>query len=144
MLKPRLTQPLLEAIESALNSALAGEGFHGGDFDGQNPEHFQRALEWVQAKLERQLWCREWLPTDPEHETTSVIPHPGRESDKVGQRTRSAARTPGASFSNLMKRPNVGVLLISSLLLLTVIAGCIRSKTTKLGRSWWIEFPTNK
>ena len=53
MLKPRLTRHLLEAIESALNSALAGEGFDGGDFDGQNPEHFQRALEWVQAKLER-------------------------------------------------------------------------------------------
>lgn len=43
-----------------------------------------------------------------------------------------------------MKRPNVGVLLISSVLLLTMIAGCIRSKTTKLGRSWWIEFNTNK
>lgn len=58
MLKPRLTRHLLEAIESALNSALAGEGFDGGDFDGQDPEHFQRALEWVQAELERRSTTR--------------------------------------------------------------------------------------
>lgn len=46
----RLTKPLLDAIESALNSALAGEGWDGGDFDGQNPEHFERALEWVREQ----------------------------------------------------------------------------------------------
>lgn len=35
----RLTKPLLEAIQSALNAALAGEGFEGGDFE--------RALQWA-------------------------------------------------------------------------------------------------
>lgn len=50
---PRLTKPLLEAIESALNAALAGDGFDGGDFDGMNPEHFQRALEWVAQEQQR-------------------------------------------------------------------------------------------
>lgn len=46
----RLTKPLLRAIEAALNAALAGE-FDGGDFDGLNREHFERALEWVEEKL---------------------------------------------------------------------------------------------
>jgi hypothetical protein len=49
----RLTKPLLDAIESALNASLAGEGFDGGDFDGENPEHFKRALEWVQQEKGR-------------------------------------------------------------------------------------------
>jgi len=43
----RLTKPLLEAMAASLHAALAGAGFDGGDFDGKNPEHFRRALEWV-------------------------------------------------------------------------------------------------
>jgi len=39
-----------------------------------------------------------------------------------------------------MKRPNVGIILIAALALLTVIAGCVRSKTTKLGKTWWLEW----
>lgn len=46
----RLTKPLLNAIEAALNSALAGE-FDGGDFDGMDPKHFERARDWVDEQL---------------------------------------------------------------------------------------------
>ncbi len=48
---PRLTRPLLEAIAAALDAALAGDGFDGGDFSGMNPKHFERAQEWVSAQL---------------------------------------------------------------------------------------------
>lgn len=50
---PRLTMPLLKSIRSALAAALAGEGFDGGDFDGEDPRAFQRALDWVNAEMER-------------------------------------------------------------------------------------------
>ncbi len=49
----RLTKPLLEAMWQALNAALVGAGFDGGDFDGQNPEHFRRALDWVEQEQAR-------------------------------------------------------------------------------------------
>lgn len=49
----RLTKPLLTAIEHALNAALAGEGFDGGDFDGENPDHYERALQWVNEQQRR-------------------------------------------------------------------------------------------
>ena len=44
----RLTKPLLSAIEAALNAALAGDGFNGGDFDGMDRAAFERAQEWVE------------------------------------------------------------------------------------------------
>lgn len=47
----RLTKPLLNAIAAALDAALAG-GFDG-DFAGMNPEHFERAREWVAEQLSR-------------------------------------------------------------------------------------------
>ena len=50
-LNRRLTKPLLEAMSSALNSALAGGGFDGGDFAGCNRDDFERALEWVAERL---------------------------------------------------------------------------------------------
>ena len=59
----RLTRPLLEAMESALNAALAGGGFDGGDFTGQNPAHFERALRWVEDELKRH---KRRHPTTPE------------------------------------------------------------------------------
>lgn len=46
----RLTKPLLEAMAAALRAALAGEGFDGGDFDGLDSNHFQRALQWVEQE----------------------------------------------------------------------------------------------
>lgn len=49
----RLTKPLLDAIGAALDAALAGEGFEGGDFDGMNRDHFERAREWVSQERER-------------------------------------------------------------------------------------------
>lgn len=48
----RLTKPLLEAIGAALDAALAGEGFEGGDFAGMNPKHFERAREWASEQIE--------------------------------------------------------------------------------------------
>ena len=48
---PHLTRPLLIAIAAALTAALAGE-FKGGDFDGMDREHFERALAGVNAKSE--------------------------------------------------------------------------------------------
>jgi len=50
---PKLTRPLLEAMRSALSSALAGEGFDDGDFANGNPDHFQRALDWANKELEK-------------------------------------------------------------------------------------------
>jgi hypothetical protein len=47
---PRLTKPLREAIMAALDAALAGEGFDGGDFDGMDPDHFERARDWIAQK----------------------------------------------------------------------------------------------
>jgi hypothetical protein len=48
---PRLTGPLLDAIKAALDAALAGEGFDGGDFDGMNRDHFERASKWVEHQI---------------------------------------------------------------------------------------------
>lgn len=53
MAAPRLTRPLVEAIIEALNAALAGGGFDGGDFAESNPEHFERALRWAEHKRSR-------------------------------------------------------------------------------------------
>ncbi len=50
---PRLTRPLLDAMSSALSAALAGGGFDGGDFNGENREHFERALDWVEDEIRR-------------------------------------------------------------------------------------------
>lgn len=58
----RLTKPLIEAIAAALDSALAGDGFDGGDFDGMNPEHFERAREWVDQQLARRTKTKEPRP----------------------------------------------------------------------------------
>lgn len=49
----KLTKPLLRAMRAALNAALAGAGFDGGDFDGENVEHFERALAWVEKELDK-------------------------------------------------------------------------------------------
>ncbi len=49
----RLTKPLLDAMSSALHAALAGAGFDGGDFEGKNPAHFERALKWVEQEQAR-------------------------------------------------------------------------------------------
>lgn len=46
----RLTKPLLIAIDVALSAALAGE-FDGGDFEGMDREHFQRASDWAGEQL---------------------------------------------------------------------------------------------
>jgi hypothetical protein len=35
------------AIEAALNAALAGDGFDGGDFDSLNRDDFEAALKWI-------------------------------------------------------------------------------------------------
>ena len=48
----RLTKPLIEAMLAALNAALAGE-FDGGDFDGLERDHFERAREWLEQEQER-------------------------------------------------------------------------------------------
>jgi hypothetical protein len=53
----RLTKPLLKAIEAALSAALAGE-FEGGDFDGLDRDHFERALEWIEGELERRAYAK--------------------------------------------------------------------------------------
>lgn len=50
---PRLTRPLLKAIWAALDAALAGDGFDGGDFAGMNPDYFRRAQEWAEAQMAR-------------------------------------------------------------------------------------------
>lgn len=51
----RLTMSLLEAIVVALDSALAGAGFDGGDFAGMNPEPFERAREWAGEQIDKRL-----------------------------------------------------------------------------------------
>lgn len=54
----RLTLPLLQAMGSALRAALAGDGFDGGDFDGLNPAHFERAGDWVLQEIKRRRSCQ--------------------------------------------------------------------------------------
>lgn len=49
----RLTKPLLRAMREALIAALAGAGFDGGDFDRLDPDHFERALDWVEQEIAR-------------------------------------------------------------------------------------------
>jgi hypothetical protein len=51
--KRRLTKRMLEAMASAINSALAGEGWNGGDFDGMDHEEFERAAEWIDQQIAR-------------------------------------------------------------------------------------------
>jgi hypothetical protein len=43
----KLTKRLLDAIGAALDAALAGEGFDGGDFAGLDPKAFEQARQWV-------------------------------------------------------------------------------------------------
>lgn len=47
----RLTKPLLIAMSAALDAALSGDGFDGGDFDGMDRDHFERARTWVAQQL---------------------------------------------------------------------------------------------
>ena len=49
----KLTKPLLAAMAAALQAALAGEGFNGGDFTGLDPKAFERALAWVEEQQRR-------------------------------------------------------------------------------------------
>lgn len=49
----RLTKPLLDAMATALDAALAGEGFTDGDFEGMDRTHFERALDWVRQEQQR-------------------------------------------------------------------------------------------
>ena len=49
----KLTSPMLGAIRAALNAALAGDGFDGGDFDGLDREHFERADKWVRQQIDK-------------------------------------------------------------------------------------------
>jgi hypothetical protein len=49
----KLTKPLLEAMAAALDAALAGEGFDGGDFCGMEASHFERARKWVAQELDK-------------------------------------------------------------------------------------------
>jgi hypothetical protein len=41
----------LNAIVAALNAALAGDGFDGGDFTGLDPADFEAARDWAEAEL---------------------------------------------------------------------------------------------
>jgi hypothetical protein len=50
MSAPRLTKPLRDAIAQALEAALAGGGFDGGDFNGLNRADFERASYWIAFK----------------------------------------------------------------------------------------------
>jgi hypothetical protein len=54
----RLTKPLLDAIGAALDAALAGEGFDGGDFDGMDAKAFERAREWVAEQQKKRTHQR--------------------------------------------------------------------------------------
>lgn len=49
----KLTRPLLDAMAAALDAALAGDGFTGGDFNGMRREHFERAREWIAQKRQK-------------------------------------------------------------------------------------------
>ena len=54
----RLTTPMLEAMRHALDAALAGGGFDGGDFTGEDPRHFHDALDWVSKELSKRKATR--------------------------------------------------------------------------------------
>lgn len=49
----KLTLKKLNAIASALEAALAGGGFDGGDFDGLDPKDFEAARDWVYEEIKR-------------------------------------------------------------------------------------------
>ena len=49
----RLTTPLLYAMAAALDAALAGDGFNGGDFEGEDRDTFERASRWVTQEISR-------------------------------------------------------------------------------------------
>lgn len=48
--KRQPTQKMLRAMSAALNAALAGDGFDGGDFNGENSTDFEAALAWVRSR----------------------------------------------------------------------------------------------
>lgn len=58
----KLTKPLLAAMEAALDAALAGDGFDGGDFDGLDRTSFQRALAWVRQEQARRYPASREVP----------------------------------------------------------------------------------
>jgi hypothetical protein len=47
----RLNLKKLEAMRRALHAALAGAGFDGGDFDGEDPKDYEAALDWVLEQI---------------------------------------------------------------------------------------------
>jgi len=49
----KLTQKMLDAMGSALDAALAGDGFNGGDFDGLDPDVFSDAVAWITEETGR-------------------------------------------------------------------------------------------
>lgn len=49
----RLTLAMLEAIYTALDAALAGDGFERGDFNGMDPNQFERARAWAEEQIEK-------------------------------------------------------------------------------------------
>jgi len=48
-----LTAKEVNAIAAALDAALAGDGFNGGDFDGMDRAHFERAHTRVTELIKR-------------------------------------------------------------------------------------------
>lgn len=50
-MKRRLTLPKLDAMLAALDAALAGGGFDGGDFDRLDPKDFEAARDWVAQQI---------------------------------------------------------------------------------------------
>jgi hypothetical protein len=50
-MKRRLTLPKLDAMHAALEAALAGDGFNGGDFDRLKPKDFEAARDWVAQQI---------------------------------------------------------------------------------------------
>jgi hypothetical protein len=46
-------------MSSALKAALAGKGFDGGDFNGQDRDHFERALRWVEKEQHKRTRTKE-------------------------------------------------------------------------------------
>lgn len=49
----RLTIAMLEAMQSAICSALAGDGFDGGDFAGMRESDFDNASIWIAEQLRK-------------------------------------------------------------------------------------------
>ena len=49
----RLTKPRLQAISAALDAALSGSGFDGGDFDGMDRDIFEAAAKWAAERFAR-------------------------------------------------------------------------------------------